>query len=499
MYFNSYIFIFLFVPLTVGGYFFLNSKGRYRLSLAFVVGMSLWFYSYANLPLLFLILVSLCGNYFFSFCIEKASKRAEKKTGRIRLFGVLGILFNLGLLFYFKYYDFFVSNMNALFRQSWALKHIVLPMGISFYTFQQISFIVDRMWGKAEHYNVLDYAAFVTYFPQLVAGPIVQHSDLVPQFQDMSRKKFNWSSFTRGVSLFIMGLSKKVLLADILTLAADYGFDHVADLDTASAITVMLAYTFQLYFDFSGYSDMAIGLGWMMNIDLPMNFNTPYRSRSIHEFWQRWHITLNQFLVKYVYIPLGGSRKGKARKILNIVIVFILSGIWHGAAWTYILWGTTHGILSALEMIAEPALNKLEESKTGRFVRWMGAFTLISLSMVIFRSTSVPDVFLFFKQIFSFHWNGFLTNIAIAMDNAIIYIPLTLAKRVNEGWFYYVYPIYFGLMLLISAVLCSRKKGAYHRAKELDYHPRKFAVLAVLFAGCVISLSRVVVFLYLNF
>ena len=478
------------MPLAVGGYFFLNGKGKYRLAQAFIIGMSLWFYSYANLPLLFLILGSLCGNYLCSFCMEKIGKR--------KLFGILGVAFNLGLLFYFKYYDFFISNMNALLKQSWALKHIVLPMGISFYTFQQISFIVDRMWGKAEHYHVLDYAAFVTYFPQLVAGPIVQHNDLVPQFQDRSRKKFCWVSFSKGIKLFVFGLSKKVLIADILALAVDYGFGNIDSLDSVAAAFVALSFTLQLYFDFSGYSDMAIGLGWMMNIDLPMNFDTPFRSHTVAEFWRRWHITLNRFFTTYVYIPLGGSRKGELRTIGNLFLFFFLSGLWHGANWTFVLWGVCHGIGVVFDHLFKKYGKVREPGRLQGGLQTMRTFIIVVLLYTVFRSDSIAQAGQFFERLTSFTWTGALANVAVAMDNAVIYIPLTIVKRINAGWFEATYLVYYGIMLFLALYL-SFGKSAYRRSENGIRSRIEASGLAILFAACVISLSKVVVFLYSNF
>ena len=490
MYFNSYIFIFLFVPLVLAGYFFFNHKKKYRLAQAFVAGMSLWFYSYADVSLFFLIMTSLCGNYICSFLMDK--------TGKRKLFGVIGVMFNLTLLFYFKYYDFFISNMNELFRQSWALKHIVLPMGISFYTFQQISFIVDRQWGKAPHYSILDYVTFVTYFPQLVAGPIVRHDELVPQFQDVEKKKFDWQWFSRGITLFILGLSKKMLIADILSLAADYGFANIESLDTAGDLAADLAYTLQMFFDFSGYSDMAVGLAWMMNIDLPMNFDTPYKSRSIAEYWRRWHITLSHFFTAYVYIPMGGSRKGEARTLFNNFFIFFLSGLWHGANWTFVIWGMCHGVAVVIDRLVKTHWKGKAPGPLHRKLQTVRAFLVVMLLFVIFRSESMSDALRFYKKIFSFNWTGAIYQVVMSMDNAILYIPLTLIKRINAGWFESVYLVYYLIMVLLALVLCSGK-GAYRIAKEGTLGKKRAWGIALLFCACVISLSKVVVFLYSNF
>lgn len=339
MLFNSYIFIFIFLPITLLGWYFLNAKKAYRAAKYFLAGMSLWFYGYFNYYYLAVIIASILGNYFLSRLV-KFSK--TKLTDRLLL--ISGLLFNLGFLFYFKYYDFFFENINAVFHTSFTLKHILLPLGISFFTFQQISFIVDRCLKKAEHYSFENYITFVTFFPQLIAGPIVLYKEMMPQFESVENRRFQSENFVRGIILFTIGLAKKVLLADVLAIPVNYGFEQTPFLDTPSTLLVILAYTFEIYFDFSGYSDMAVGLGRMFNIELPVNFNSPYKACSVKELWQRWHITLSRFFIQYVYIPLGGSRKGKVRTLFNIFIVFFLSGLWHGANWTYIAWGTMQGL-----------------------------------------------------------------------------------------------------------------------------------------------------------
>lgn len=253
---------------------------------------------------------------------------------------LIGLIFNLGLLGYFKYMDFFIENVNLIFKTDFTLRNILLPLGISFFTFQQISFITDVYKARGGiTYSFLEYAVYVTYFPQLVAGPIVTHDMLVPQLQDENRKHINFDYMSKGIALFTLGLAKKVLFADIFGNYVNLAYRDVYGLNTLTAFFAMLAYTFQIYFDFSGYSDMAIGLGWMMNIDLPVNFDSPYKALSVTEFWRRWHMTLTAFFTKYVYIPLGGNRKGTIRTYINIFIVFLFSGLWHGAGWTFVLWG----------------------------------------------------------------------------------------------------------------------------------------------------------------
>ena len=314
MLFNSYLFIFIFLPFTLLGWYGLNHYKRYELAKVFLAGMSLWFYGYFNVYYLAIIITSILFNYFLSWLLTfaqanfaQANYARTKLLNRIGLFA--GLIFNLGLLFYFKYYDFFIENLNLAFHADFTLKHILLPLGISFFTFQQLSFIIDRCLLRAEHYSFVNYVTFVTFFPQLVAGPIVLYKEMIPQFEDTANRKLNAHNFSQGIILFVLGLGKKILLADVLALVVNYGFAQTFSLDTPSTVLVILAYTFEIYFDFSGYSDMAMGLGRMFNIILPVNFNSPYLACSVKELWQRWHITLSRFFVTYVYIRSAAAKK----------------------------------------------------------------------------------------------------------------------------------------------------------------------------------------------
>lgn len=334
MLFNSYLFILVFLPLIVMGYFILNKFRLQTVAQIFVLGMSLWFYGYFSIFYLVLMLASVGMNYLVYRQMELRKSRQCR-----RLLLVFGLIFNLSFLFYYKYLDFLINNINMGFHKDYPLLRLVLPLGISFFTFQQISFIIDAYNKRVPMYSLLYYASFVTFFPQLIAGPIVTHDELIPQFIDEKKKRINWDNIAKGIYIFTIGMFKKVILADTFGNAVNWGFQNIAELDTSNALIVMLAYTMQIYFDFSGYCDMALGIGKMLNIELPLNFNSPYKALRITEFWDRWHITLTRFLTKYVYIPLGGNRRGRLRTYFNILIVFLISGIWHGANWTFILWG----------------------------------------------------------------------------------------------------------------------------------------------------------------
>lgn len=332
MLFNSYEFILGFLPITVWGYFFLNKQssiwGQYWLVLA-----SLFFYGYWNPFYLGLIGFSICINFFLGKCFvyEGHSKYALW----------VGIIFNIALLGYYKYTDFFISNINQLFGLQYAMHNIVLPLGISFFTFTQIAYLVETYRGKVDNHHFVSYVLFVTYFPHLLAGPIIHYEYVMPQFLDRKLKTINWENMSRGMFLFVLGLFKKIVVADSLAVWADAGYTALEkmDLNMIAAWGTALAYTFQLYYDFSGYTDMAIGVSLMLNINLPINFNSPYKSASIIEFWRCWHITLSLFLRDYLYIFFGGNRKGLFRKCINIFATMLIGGLWHGANWTFVLWG----------------------------------------------------------------------------------------------------------------------------------------------------------------
>ena len=298
---------------------------------------------------------------------------------------LLGLFLNLGVLFYFKYHDFFFENLNGAFGLHLTLNHLALPLGISFFTFQQLSYVIDSYKRTVPRYNILDYSLFVTFFPQLIAGPIVLHSEIVPQFADVKNRHFNFDHFAPGLYAFARGLVKKVVIADTFAVAVEAGFADALTLNTAEAWFVAIGYTLQLYFDFSGYCDMATGVGLMFNIKIPINFNSPYKSLNIREFWQRWHVTLSRFLTTYVYFPLGGSRKGLARTCVNLMIVFLLSGLWHGAAMNYVAWGAANGALQVAESFLPRRFNE-PRGRLGRCAKALLTFIVIDATWLLFRA-----------------------------------------------------------------------------------------------------------------
>lgn len=481
MLFNSYIFVLFFLPVGVIGYFCLNKFKQYSLAKLFLIAMSLWFYAYFNISYLPIMLISI----LFNFTIYKLMEK-ESKYNKILL--IFGIIANIGVLVYFKYYDFFIKNINTMFKTDFTLLNVVLPLGISFFTFQQLSFVIDSYKKEVPKYNILDYALFVTFFPQLVAGPIVSHDEIVPQFANIEKKKINYDNFSKGIMAFVFGLAKKVLIADTFGNAVNYGFTNVAGLNTTNAIIVMLAYTIQIYFDFSGYCDMATGIGLMFNIELPVNFNSPYKALNIVDFWKRWHITLTRFFTKYVYIPLGGNRKGTIRTYINILIIFLLSGIWHGANWTFILWGCLHGIYNVITRHFKQVFDKMHPA-----FAWILNFMFINITWIYFRASSIAEANLFIKQICSFKFG----NIASKILEVFKLKELTpIMKLLNLGQYNYIYLVIFFAFAFFAILIM---KNTNERIKEFKPTILSSILIPVLLVWCIISFSGESTFLYFNF
>lgn len=503
MLFNSYIFIFIFLPVTLAGWFILNKFNRDRLALAFLTGMSLWFYAYFNVKYIAIIIFSILGNYAISLCLNYIeTKHMNRLPIARRVTVILGVILNLGILFYYKYFDFFIENINAVFKSDFNLKNILLPLGISFFTFQQLSYIVDRGWGKAVHYDFLEYSAFVTFFPQLIAGPIVLHTELIPQFADRNKRIFNADNFYDGVVSFTLGLGKKVLLADTLARIANYGFDNALFLDTPAVITIMIAYSLELYFDFSGYSDMAIGLGLMFNIELPVNFNSPYKAYSLKNLWSRWHITLTRFMTTYVYIPLGGNKKGKIRTMVNVFIVFLFSGLWHGAAWTYVVWGALTGLIVVWDNLGIIGFSS-EDKHSARIIlpKWLGIiFTNLAFTglLIPFRSPDLVTAGQICRD-FTVGVTGNLYKLAQnTMDIPEIYLIKQILQRTAPDKMSIACVIIMFVIIAIGVFICTRNNVAEIRNRYRGKTLLNIAITLILVYS-IVSFSQVSTFIYFNF
>ncbi|MBT5414561.1 MAG: MBOAT family protein [Rhodospirillaceae bacterium] len=375
MLFASQVFLIAFLPAVLALYYL--AAGRARLRIWLLIVASLVFYGYWDLRLVPLLLASVGVNWLFARAIGEGAGRWHV---------VAGVGLNLLVLGIFKYADFFAGNLEALFGLEHRAWGIVLPLGISFFTFQQVSYLVDRARDRAPLYRFDDYALFVTFFPQLIAGPIVRHNEIILQYALHPLRPGFDERFSRGLTLLVIGLAKKTLLADQLAPIADPLYAASAAgtaLGTIEAWLAAIAFGFQIYFDFSGYSDMAIGLGLLFGFALPLNFNAPYRSISIREFWRRWHMTLSRFLRDYLYIPLGGNRHGVVRMMLALMATMLLGGLWHGAAWTFVVWGGMHGLALAVQRAWGQAGIALP-----RVVGWAATMLVVFLAWVMFRAES---------------------------------------------------------------------------------------------------------------
>jgi alginate O-acetyltransferase complex protein AlgI len=344
MLFNSYLFIFLFLPIIFGLFLLIKRANYPKLITLWLIAASLFFYSWWS-PLYVMLLIF---SVLFNFTIGTLINNVDKRPHIHKKFLIIGIVGNLVILCYYKYTGFFANTFNDLFGSQFNLGKIVLPLAISFFTLQQVSYLIDAYRGEAKHFDFISYAASVTFFPHLIAGPIVRYRDLVPQFSLAAvSKRYNTLDLVVGLTIFSIGLFKKVILGDTIAVHANTAFAGVAAGAQATFLEAwgaVMAFNFQIYFDFSGYSDMAIGLARIFGIRLPINFNSPYKAVNFVDFWRRWHITLTMFMRDYLYFPLGGSRKGVPRQYLNIMIIMLIIGLWHGAGWTFVLWGGLHGL-----------------------------------------------------------------------------------------------------------------------------------------------------------
>ena len=382
MLFNSYEFIFAFLPISFFVYFYLNRKRLTTAAKAWLVFTSLFFYSWWNVMYLPLILISILFNYTITNTMIEYDKSRGEYFSKKSLLQV-GLLFNIGLLVYFKYMDFFISNTNTVFGSNMELLHLALPLAISFFTLQQIIFLIDSYEGLVKEKNFLNYTAFVTFFPQLIAGPIVHHKEMMPQFSSVRNKVKNYKNIALGLFIFSIGLFKKVVIADTFAVWATQGFDVATTLNLFEAWVTSLSYTLQLYFDFSGYTDMAIGAALLFNIRLPINFNSPYKATGMIDFWERWHITLSNFITTYIYTPIVRSFNKLTfhKAMIATLITFLIAGLWHGASWMFVIFGGLHGV----GLIVNHYWKK-RKIKMNKVLAWFITFNFVNIAFVFFRA-----------------------------------------------------------------------------------------------------------------
>ena len=436
MVFSSFTFLFVFLPLVFLMYFVVK-KRNYRNIVLFI--FSLIFYAWGEPVYVLLMILSIIVNYIIALKMEKATSSRKKKLM------IMDVIFNLGIIGFFKYGNFIVQNINCIFHSNIAQMEIGLPIGISFYTFQILSYVIDVYRKKVSaQKSIINLGMYITLFPQLIAGPIVRYETIVDEIEN---RKESFDQVTEGIRRFIIGLGKKVLIANQVALVADtiYGGD-LATTGTISLWLAAIAYTLQIYFDFSGYSDMAIGLGKVFGFHFLENFNYPYIAKSITDFWRRWHISLSTWFRDYVYIPLGGNRVNKLKWLRNILIVWMLTGLWHGASWNFILWGLYYGILLILEKLF---LGKLIE-KLPKVVQHIYALFFIIIGWVIFRVEDLSQIGLVLQRMFTYKASGIMNNIILNFDifTSLPYIMIgiigcipilkTIKEKVKKGVPYYI-------------------------------------------------------------
>ena len=439
----------------------------------FLILSSIAFYSYWDIRNLPILLVSIAVN----FCIGRKIVDTKEKCWLI-----LGIVFNLLFLAYYKYANFFLDNISALFHTSFSHFDIVLPLGISFFTFTQTAYLVDAYRGETKTYSKSDYLLFVTIFPHLIAGPIIYHKDMIPQFDEEQRYKFDYDNFAKGITWFVIGLFKKVIIADWMSNIANLVFGHSEHLSILEAWGGSLAYTLQLYFDFSGYSEMAIGIALMLNYNLPINFNAPYKACSIIDFWKRWHITLSAFLKNYLYIPLGGNRNGHHMR--NIMLTMLLGGLWHGAGWTFVIWGGIHGCCICINHLWRKT--KLSLPKV---VNWLLTFNVVNLAWIFFRAESFEQAFNIIKAM------GDLSSFCYPYSKSVVkWLP---NLPYNKDFLFSSNDVLWIILFLIISIV-------YYSTEDwMKEHCKPKAVTAVVlalgFVYAVSQLNKLSAFLYFQF
>ena len=460
MVFSSLTFLFIFFPVTVFLYYTLNPKLRN----GFLALASLFFYAWGEKKLVLLMIFSIALNYIGGILIAYYLDKAKNRNSKYVLWTFVSL--NVLVLVYYKYVNFFVGTLNesGLFAIS-SLDKILLPIGISFFTFQGMSYLIDVYFEKVKpQRNLVHLGLYISMFPQLIAGPIVRYIDVEAQIKKI--KYFEWNKFSEGIERFIIGLFKKVVVANQMAFIADFVFDNPTDLGTFSYWLGVICYTFQIYFDFSGYSDMAIGLGKMFGYDFLENFNLPYISKSIQEFWRRWHISLSSWFRDYLYIPLGGNRRGKIRTYINLIIVFFVTGFWHGASWNFIVWGLYHGSFLILERLF---LGNLL-TKAPKVVSHAYTLIVVLFGWVLFRAETLTDALNYINLMFTFNLNG------------------------NETVLQYISP-YFIFVLSLAFILSTDIKGYFlntfftEKTKLVGYKVLKYPFYIFIFVFSLLELA----------
>ena len=475
MIFSTYKFIFAFLPVTFAGYFLLNRFRYYSIAKIWLAVASLYFYAQGSPDFFPFFLGSVVGNYVVGSCL--ANLDGEQKAQR-KLLLFIGVIANVALLGYYKYTDFFIENINMLTGSDIALKKIALPIGISFFTFQLIAFLVDSYRGETKQYDIINYLLFITFFPQLIVGPIIHHGEVVPQFEDEKNLKLNADNIALGLFLFSIGCAKKILLAAPLTTDAQAFFGSLHDnMPMIESWYHSIEYTVSYYFDLSGYADMAIGLGMMFNIVIPHNFNSPYKARNFQEYWKRWHMTLSRFLSAYIFRSV--YRKGNKYRNYYVatMVTFFVSGFWHGAGWTFVVWGIVNGILVCIAAWM---------TRKGYKFPFLISFCMTFIGAVLVRV-------LFVSNTFTDAWNVYKGMLNFGSLGSSLYEVL------QHAWGYVKANGMNSILLVIGLFICWCLQNSKEMAEKFNPSWKNAVFAAVLLTACIMQMNQVVQFLYFQF
>ncbi len=483
MLFNSFAFIFCFLPVTLAGFFVFNKFDKNQFAKCWLVGASLFFYCFWTLKNLPIIMTLLAVNYFLGRELHSLQPRWPKG-----ILLKLGLIFNIGILCFFKYANFF----NDISGSPFELGKLLLPLGLSFLVLQQITYLMDAYEGMSKPRGLLDYLVFGTFFPYLIAGPITHYEELVPQLENKENFKFSPDRFSLGIYIFTMGLAKKVLLAESFASWANTGFEESASLHFFAAWKASLAYTFQLYFDFSGYSEMALGIGQMLNLELPINFNSPFKSKSIIEFWTRWHMSLSRFITTYMFTPIVRLMPSITftNSMVATFLAMLIVGVWHGAGWTFTVYGGMHGLALVINHIWK---KKRKKKKPIPFFGWFLTFNFVNITFVMFRATSLENALQVYKAMLGLNGVVIAKIFGLSKESALIKSGWKLGSMLKPD-------DYLVLILLVAAfVLILKAKNIPELSKSFKPTTKTAVFCAMIFSLCLFGFNRITDFIYFNF
>lgn len=475
MIFSSYQFIFFFLPITLAGYAIIRNFKAYRLAQLWLIMASFYFYAQGGIKFLPFFMFTVLFNYVMGSLILKSNKNDKKLL--VKLLLIIGLAENIGMLAYYKYTDFLLENINRFIGTDMILHNFILPIGISFFTFQLVAYLVDCSRGDAKAYALIDYLMFITFFPQLIVGPIVHHSEIVVQLEDENTYKFNPYNFMLGIFIFSLGCAKKIMIADPLIGYAQDFYSNASSGGFFESWTAVFSYTFSYYFDFSGYGDMAVGLGLLFNIKLPFNFNSPYKARNFADFWRRWNITLSQFLNEYVFknIYKFGNRSGKL--FFAVLVTFVVSGLWHGAGWHFIAWGVANGVLVCFSYMMT-----LNSKKLPFWLAWTLTFFGVLITRVLFDSQNTTQAIHVYKEMFNI--SGAFSSFGVFTSSSLAFVNNNLLTVV---------------LIVLSAIIAFGTKNTMQLSKDFKPNWKNAVIAAILLTLALFRMSSVSDFLYFRF